>query len=93
VSRLADAHRAAERLRARTPRYLPQYRAELDAITLALGRMAQLEKVAELARQLPPAVSAPATFEHPMWLLELALIELDHHPDTREPTTIVEKDR
>jgi hypothetical protein len=88
VSRLTAAHRATERLRGHG--HAP-YRAELDAITLALGRMAQLEKVAELARDVTGQYGSTLSDHHPEWLLELALIELDNHPDTREPTT-TEKD-
>lgn len=88
MSRLTAAHRATGRLSAHG---LPQYRAELEAITLALGRMAQLEKVAELARDVTIQYGSTLSDHHPEWLLELALIELDDHPDTREPTT-TEKD-
>jgi hypothetical protein len=81
VSRLTEAHRAVERLRAHG---LPSQRGALDAITLALGRMAQLEKVAELARRLVDPMGQGPRADRAA-LLDLALIELDHHPDTKEP--------
>lgn len=80
MSRLIDAHRAVERLRAHG---LPSQRGALDAITLALGRMAQLEKVAELARAHCNRTGIGDDSQE--FLLDLAVTELDNHPDTKEP--------
>jgi hypothetical protein len=64
----------------------------LDALQFALQRMAQLEFVAELARPVAAQDAGPFGWADACQLLDLALTELDHHPDTREPTT-PEKDR
>jgi hypothetical protein len=60
----------------------------LEPIRLALQRMAQLEKVAELARRRRNAGDG-ARADRPA-LLDLALSELDNHPDTRESQTLAE---
>ena len=54
----------------------------------ALGRMAQLEKVAELARPVVARDAGPFAWTDACHLLELALVELDHHPDTRETNPV-----
>ena len=61
---------------------------KLDQLQLALQRMAQLEKVAELARRRRNAGDG-ARADRPA-LLDLALSELDNHPDTREPQIVAE---
>jgi hypothetical protein len=46
-------------------------------------RLAQLEKVAELARPVVAQDAGPFAWTEACQLLALALIELDNHPDTR----------
>jgi hypothetical protein len=91
VSRLTDARAALDMLIAEAGGQ-PPTSAELDAIpdapavvSAALARMAQLEKVAELARTSVRG-SDPQAAEHATLLLDLALIELDNHPETNEDT-------
>jgi hypothetical protein len=84
VSRLTEAQADMCRLLD----YLAKVNAtiRLDALQFALQRMAQLEKVAELARPVVANLTtgAPIDDPHHVWLLELALTELDNHPDTKE---------
>ena len=95
MSRLTEAQEALEMLAAEAGGQ-PPTAAELNAhpdaprvVEAALDRMAQLEKVAELARAaVSDALGDDAS--GPVWILSLALTELDNHPDTREPTTITE---
>jgi hypothetical protein len=47
------------------------------------ARIAQLEKVAELARQLPPSPAFVGSDSDALLRVELALTELDNHSDTR----------
>jgi hypothetical protein len=85
VTRLTDAREAVEHLEAELDDLTvpAQLFADLRTMDAALGRMAQLEKVAELARAL---VADPGA--DPL-LLNLAVTELDNHPDTREPGVVV----
>jgi hypothetical protein len=51
------------------------------------ARMAQLEKVAELARQAVDSSGTPGSRTYGAYLLGLALVDLDNHSDTRtEPS-------
>ncbi|HEX3305003.1 MAG TPA: hypothetical protein VHS32_02025 [Streptosporangiaceae bacterium] len=69
-----------------------------ETLRAALQRMAQLEKVAELARTVTRQAHAAGDGDYHaetllpenLLRLELAVTELDNHPDTREPTTITE---
>jgi hypothetical protein len=87
MSRLTEAQAEMCRLLDELARTGSTFR--LDALQFALQRMAQLEKVAELARPVAD-LFAGDLHNHPTTLLRLALTELDNHPDTREPTTITE---
>jgi hypothetical protein len=49
-----------------------------------IARLAQLEKVAELARQVAAMTDGPFDYLADCQLLELALTELDNHPETKE---------
>jgi hypothetical protein len=91
VSRLTEARAALDVLEAElddaaVPASLF---AELRRVDFALKRMAQLEKVAELARAAVES-ELGTDASGPVWLLELGLTELDNHPDTREPQLIAE---
>jgi hypothetical protein len=87
VTRLEAARAGLERLEEDT-----HHGPSADAVRAALNRMAQLEKVAELARDVHDRLGRTT---NPAYMLGLALTELDNHPDTREPRTITttEKDR
>jgi hypothetical protein len=55
-----------------------------DALQAALARMAQLEKVAELARPVASRDAGPFVWTDACQLLDLALTELDNHSETKE---------
>jgi hypothetical protein len=95
MSRLTEAQKALEMLVAEAggqPPTAAELNAHRDAprvVEAALKRMAQLEYVAELARAVIDDPDQGAA-DHARLLLDLALTDLDNHPDTREPTTITE---
>lgn len=81
MTRLADARAALDALDGMAPAGAERAEAVI-VLEDALKRMAQLEKVAELARAAAHPGLRP---DGPgQLLLQLALVELDSHPDTRE---------
>lgn len=81
MSHLTDARAALESLRDVLDR--ASMPISLDQLDRALQRMAQLEKVAELARRLDLLGQGPRADRAA--LLDMALAELDHHyPETKE---------
>lgn len=93
MSRLEAARAALERLEQEDPEARKYVVPDRDryALHLAIQRMAQLEKVAELARAAE--LDLRGEDSHSLLLLRLGLTELDNHPDTREPTTNEETPR
>lgn len=82
MSRLTEARAALESLRSVLDRAsMPISLIQLDR---ALQRMAQLEKVAELARLLTDDSTDPQRAEWARTHLGLAVVELDNHPETKE---------
>lgn len=85
MSRLTDARAALETVRFELDQdgQAKFCKTETDALRAALARMAQLEKVAELARRLDLLGQGPRADRAA--LLDMALAELDHHyPETKE---------
>jgi hypothetical protein len=80
VSRLTEAQ--AEMLRLLDFLGKTNATIRLDALQFALQRMAQLEKVAELARDAE--LDLRGEDSDALVLLRLAVTELDNHPDTKE---------